>query len=337
MTHRAATLAATALIAGLAGLPGSAEAQSAPPARDAASIWTILGENASISSAKTTDRYYTNGLRIGWTSPEGAVPDVIDHVGRLLWGKGEQRISVDISQQMYTPQNTASRTLVPGDRPYAGTLIADGSLLQDERNLRSLLGVGIGVMGPASLAADVQNGFHDLIGQKHDNGWSTQLKNEPVLQFTSERTWRLAMGKLGALETDALPDLTAEFGTLRMFAQTGARIRIGQGLESDYGPARLRPGQTGSDAYNPTVPLAWYVFAGADGRAVARDGTLQGNLYQASPSVPKTGFVGEIEAGAAVMYKGIRLSYVHVLETNEFKHQKGGLHQFGSVNLGARF
>jgi hypothetical protein len=36
-------------------------------APDPVSIWTLQDENASISSAKLTDRYYVNGLRLGWT------------------------------------------------------------------------------------------------------------------------------------------------------------------------------------------------------------------------------------------------------------------------------
>ncbi len=335
MTQRAATLAATAALAAWAS---AAAAQTAPAsAQDKSSIWTIQGENASISSSKLTDRYYTNGLRIGWTSPEGYPSGGLERVGRLLWGKGEQRIAIDITQQIYTPQNTAAKVPPVGDRPYAATLIAHFTLQQDDSNMRNLLGVGIGLMGPAALGEEVQNGFHDLIGQKRNNGWSSQLNNEPVLQFTSERTWRLAMGTVGGLETDALPDLTAELGTLRIFAQTGVRFRIGSGLTSDYGPARLRPGQTGGDAYTPKDSFDWYVFGGADARAVARDGTLEGNIWQSSPRVHMTGFVGELEAGAAVIYRGVRLSYVHVFETGEFKHQKGGLHQFGSVNLSARF
>lgn len=333
MTHRAAPIAATALLAAFSATAGA----QTPPARDTASIWSIQGENASISSAKVTDRFYTNGLRIGWTSAEGALPDSIGHVGRLLWGKGEQRIAIDITQQMYTPYDTAAKIPPANDRPYAGTLIAHFSLQQDDAGTRSLLGMGVGVMGPLAGAEEVQNGFHDLIGQKQNNGWGTQLHNEPVLQFTSERTWRLPMGTVAGLETDALPDLTAELGTLRIFAQTGVRFRIGQGLDSDYGPARIRPGQTGSDAYNPTKPLDWYVFLGADGRAVLRDGTLEGNIFERSPSVKAKGFVGEMEAGLGVIYKGVRLTYVHVFQTGEFAHQKGGLHQFGSLNLAARF
>ena len=60
----ALTFSATCLAAPLA----DAQAPDATPKPDPTSIWTIQDENATISSSKITDRYYVNGLRIGWTS-----------------------------------------------------------------------------------------------------------------------------------------------------------------------------------------------------------------------------------------------------------------------------
>ena len=48
----------------LALLLGAGTARAAPPA-DPSSIWTLQDENASISTANLTDRYYVNGLRLG--------------------------------------------------------------------------------------------------------------------------------------------------------------------------------------------------------------------------------------------------------------------------------
>src|ERR1700757_3631062 len=78
----------TALTA-LLGLP--AVAARAQPAADPLSIWTLQDENASISAGHPTDRYYVNGLRLGWTSPTGFVPDFLVDLGHALWGGGQQR------------------------------------------------------------------------------------------------------------------------------------------------------------------------------------------------------------------------------------------------------
>ena len=83
--------------------------------------------------------------------------------------------------------------------------------------------------------------------------------------------------------------------------------------------------------------FGWYVFAGAGGRAVARDITLDGNTWRDSRSVKLRPFIGLADAGVALLAYGARLSYTHVVETQDFKKQKGGLHQFGSLALSVRF
>jgi hypothetical protein len=312
--------------------------QAAPaPAADPVAIWTIQDENASISTAKLTDRYYTNGLRVGWTSGTDGVPDFLTGVGQALWGDGQQRFSFNLSQQIYTPFDTSASRPPAGDSPYAGVLLGDFSLLNDTGQSRDVIALGLGVVGPWALGREMQDGFHDLIGQNHDNGWSTQLHNEPAFEVTSSGVWRLPTGSLGGLDTDALPELTVGVGNLRVYAESGVVFRLGQGLNSDYGVARIRPGMSGDDAFRPTLPVAWYVFVGADGQGVAHDLTVQGNTWRDSYGQKLKPLVGEVEGGLAVMAFGARLTYTQVVQTQQAQHQKGGLHQLGSVALSVRF
>ncbi len=320
-----------------------ADAQSPPatppasPPAETGSIWTLQDENSSLSSAKLTDRYYTNGLRLGWTSGTNTAPNFLNDASVALWGEGQTRIAFDLAQQIYTPYDTSSVVPPRGDRPYAGVLMANFTVMNDKPNLRTFGTIGLGLLGPDTGAEQLQNGFHDLIGQGHNNGWRSQLKDEPLLEITTGGTFRLPLTQFGGVEMDALPELNVGVGNLRVYAETGGVVRFGQGLQSDYGAPRLRPGQSGLDAFTPVRPFAWYVFAGADGRAVAHDVTLEGNDFRTSLSVKKVPLVGEIEGGVAIMAFGARLTYTHVLQTQEFKHQKGGLHQFGSLALSVRF
>src|SRR3954453_4153969 len=95
----------------------------AQPTPDPQAIWTLQDENASISAGNITDRLYTNGLRLGWMSPTTKVPNFLEDLGRALWGEGQQRVGFDLSQQIYTPINTALVVPDPHDRPYAGLLL----------------------------------------------------------------------------------------------------------------------------------------------------------------------------------------------------------------------
>ncbi len=315
----------------------AASALAAPLPPDPAAVWTLQDENASISTAGITDRYYTNGLRLGYASPTGVMPPALDNIAASLWGDGQRRYTIDITQQIYTPDATSLAVPPRGDRPYAGVLMGTVGLLSDTAAHRSIFTVGVGVMGPSPLAEQVQNGFHEIISQRGNRGWSSQLRDEPEVQVISSRTYRVKLWQGGGIETDMLPELTAGLGTLRTYVQTGVTLRIGQGLDADYGVARVRPGPSGGDVFQSGGVTGWYVFAGVDGKGVARDATLDGNLTGHSLHVHHEPFVGEGHAGFALIFSGVRLTYSHVLQSSEFKAQKGGLHQFGSLALSMRF
>ena len=321
----------------VAGFVASTTAALAQPKPDTANIWTIQDENASISSASLTDRFYTNGLKVGWMSGTDAVPGFLASLGRSLWGGGQQRVGFSISQQIYTPGNTDAAIADPRDRPYAGVLLGNFSLLSDTDDTRSLLMVSLGVLGPGAGGEGIQNGFHDLIGQRHAQGWDSQIDNTPAFEVLHERTWRLPIAKFYGLETDALPALTVGVGNLRDYAQAGVSFRLGQGLSSDFGVPRLRPGLSGGDVFNPTRPFAWYVFAGANGQAVAYDMLLTQSAFRGGPHVSPVWDVGEMQAGLALIAFGTRLTFAWVAQTQEFHGQTGGLHQFGSAALSVRF
>jgi lipid A 3-O-deacylase len=312
-------------------------AARAQPKADSSSIWTLQDENASISAGNPTDRFSVNGLRLGWTSPTTVVPDFLADLGHTLWGGGQQRVAFDLSQQIYTPADTAVSVPSRFDRPYAGVLLGNFSLMSDADDSRSVLTLSLGVVGPGSGAEQLQNGFHDIIGQNHTNGWGSQIQNTPAIEVLHERTWRLPMGTVAGLETDALPSLTVGLGDLRDYIQTGVTFRLGQGLDSDFGVPRVRPGLSGGDAFTPTRPFAWYVFIGADGQAVGYDMLLQSSPFRGGPHVSTTWDVGEMQGGFAVMAYGMRLTFAYVAQTQEFSGQTGGLHQFGSAALSVRF
>ena len=326
-------------VIGLAAAAVSVVPGHAAPPQDPAVIVTLQIENDATSTLKgTSDQYYTSGLRLGYTSGTNAVPDALAGLGRAVWGDGVQRISLDISQSIFTPRDTQISPPNPRDRPYAGYLNATLGLLHDSDHARSLMAVTLGVVGPSALGRVVQNGFHDIIGDTPNRGWSAQLKDEPAIELLAERTYRLPMAQFHGIETDALPALTAGVGTVRDYVQAGVSFRLGQGLDSDFGAPRMRPGLSGSDAYTPTRPLAWYVFAGADGQGIARDVFLDGNTFRGrGPSVDKRPYLGEVQAGLAAMFYGVRVTYTQTWQTESFKGQKSGLFNFGSLALSARF
>ncbi|HQT67784.1 MAG: hypothetical protein B7Z78_04380 [Rhodospirillales bacterium 20-60-12] len=325
------------LLSGLVfSLPIAALAQTLPPP-DPDAIYTFQDENASISTQTLTDRFYVNGFHFGYVSPTGDLPDVLANLGHGIWGAGQQRLSINIQQQLFTPVDTKLINPNPADEPYAGYLALNAQLIQDTMTSRSVIGASVGLIGPDAGGEIIQNGFHGVISQGTTHGWAYQLPNEPAIDVMASRTWRESIGQLGGLSVDVLPELDGQAGTTLDYVQAGSLVRIGEGLDSDFGPSRLAPGMTGTDAYTPTRPFVWYLFAGLDGRAVAHDVFLDGANFQSSRSVSKQPLVGEIEFGGAVIYHGLRFTFTQVFQSQTFHHQQGGIHEFGVFALSTRF
>lgn len=326
--------AMAAAIAATIACAHPARAQAPSPG----SIWTIQGENDKASTTPGgSDKYYTSGLRLGWTSGAGAVPQAAADLAQTVWGDGTTRIAIDIAQQIYTPANTDRTHPNPLDHPVGAMLAGTLSVLQDTDSHRSTLALTIGVIGPSALGRQVQNGFHELIGDRINKGWGAQLPDTPAVNLLAERTWRLPLLAAGGLQTDLLPSATAAVGTVRDYVQTGAVLRIGQGLDNDFGVARIRPGVSGADAFGTPDGIPWYIFAGLDGQAIARDAVLDGDLWQRSAHVQHRWFMAEFEAGIAVLWHGARISYTQTWQTASFKGQRGVPFSFGSLTASVRF
>ncbi len=275
---------------------------AAGPAPQPGAVWTIQGENDAITTTRGgSDRFYTNGLRLGWTFGTDGVPDAVAEASRTVLGDGITRISINVNHQIYTPADIRRTPPDPRDRPLAGYLAGTFSVLHDTANSRNFVAVTVGLTGPAALGRLVQNGWHELIRIPANNGWGAQLPSEPQLQLLTVRTWRIGLSRAGGLEADMLPSLTAGVGTVRGYVQGGFILRLGQGLDRDFGVARIRPGVTGGDAFVASPGLAWYVFGGLSSQVEARDLFLYGTLLQSSPRVGRNWLLGAIESGVAVI------------------------------------
>ena len=135
---------------------------------------------------------------------------------------------------------------------------------------------------------------------------------------------------------DFEPHYGAAVGNVYDFANVGALARLGFNLPGDYGPMRIDPSLPGSNFFEPTGGVSAYVFAGVDGRAVARNIFLDGNTFETSRSVKKFNLVYDYDIGAAITFNAVRLSYTYVIRSREFKTQPK-MSKFGALALSFRF
>lgn len=322
------------------------------------SIYTFQVENDVFNRFGRSDRDYTSGVRVGWLSPAitemphgiVAMTTIPTFLGEAAADSVIRRVAISAGQNIYTPENTYVTNPIYNDRPYAAWLYASFALQYtykrhdprtgiDEPMRLDTLQLDLGVIGPAAGGEFVQNNFHKLIGVSPAYGWGNQLHNEPTVGLSFERRWRTGRAVLidnPKLEVDFIPRVAVSVGNVATYGSVGGTARIGKNLRDDFGPTRARPALPGSDAFIGDGSFGWYLFAGVDGQAVARNIFLDGNTDGFSQSVSRRPLVGEAQAGLAILWRGMRLSYTQVLRTPEF-FERDRITQFGSINLTFRY
>jgi len=329
------SVVSTALVAALIAFVAPAYAASGPEK----GTFGILFENDWFGNA---DHNYTNGVELTYTTAPQDTPDwLIDTAHLLLFftatGKGDVRTRYALGQSIFTPLNETLTNPSPTDRPYAGFLYGTAGLVGDSGTHLDQLQFTLGVVGPMSLAGDTQNWAHRVVGDNKVQGWHYQLHTEPGFIIQYERSHKLIPPKsILGLVFDFEPHIGAAVGNVYDFANAGAMARLGFNLPGDYGPMRIDPSMPGSNFFEPTGAFSAYVFAGVDGRAIARNLFLDGNTWETSRSVRKLNLVYDYDLGAAITFRSMRLSYTYVIRSREYKTQPEKS-KFGAVALSFRF
>ena len=287
-----------------------------------------------------TDRNYTNGVRAGWVTGEVAPFAYEGTLTRLLAGDGPARLrrSYALGHSIYTPRDTLATEALPDQHPYAGYAYGEYGLLVEQDGRLDRLALQLGLVGPSAGGEWIQNEVHDILGEPRVMGWDNQVGDEVIVSASYDAQWRALSAGDAALGFDLVPNVGARLGNFQTYASAGVKVRVGSALADSYGPPRVEPGLPGAGVLVPTDGLAWHVFAGLQGRAVAHDITLDGSFLDGDgdPSVDSRTFVGDAQLGVAVQRGTFGLTYTHVFRSDEFEAQRG-THEFGSLSVLFRF
>lgn len=323
------------MIAALLATAAFTPAHAADTNADTNNRITLLEENDSLYF--NDDKHYTQGLRASYLGPEFNPDSDWDEPFKFLSniptvfqpsGSNEQprhRYAVFLGQSFFTPKYLHRNPPDPTDRPYGGWLYGGVSLLQEAGdNKLENLELDLGVVGPAAFGREVQNHYHQLIGANTAQGWDSQIRDEPGLMLTYEREWRAKIwGDDSGI--DIVPGVGATLGNVFTYGEAGALLRIGNGLNADYGPVRVRPALSGTDFFagdRAHGEFGYYAFAGMQGRVVGRNIFLDGNSFRPSPSVDKKFLVADFQAGFSLFWCDVaRVDFSVVERTKEFKGQ----------------
>ncbi|MFD2264220.1 lipid A deacylase LpxR family protein [Lacibacterium aquatile] len=315
--------------------PATVPPKSAPEPKKESGTLSLTVENDLFNNF---DRHYTNGVQLSWLSSPDQVPSWIQGGSKFLFpDQSAARIEYALGQNMYTPKDITRIVPDADDRPYAGWLYGSVGIIAETGRQLDQLQLSLGVVGPAALAGETQKAVHKVTGSNHPQGWGSQLNNEPAIQLTYQRSLRaFATGDIWGMSIDATPHFGGALGNVFTYANGGGTLRFGYNLPDDYGPPRIQPSLPGAGYFETVDDFGWYLFAGFDGRAIARNMFLDGNTWTDSPSVDKKHFVLDAQAGIAVVWRDTRIAYTYIYRTREFDGQENP-DQFGALSVSFRF
>lgn len=311
--------AAAAMAVGAVILPSSARAEGG-----------VVSFQLENDAPMRHDRHYTNGIRMAWlTGPLDRAET--QWAGALFGPDARLRFDFVLGQSLFTPNDLQALPPDPNDRPYAAWLYLNAGVLAETQTTRDQLYVGVGLVGPSALGHEVQDLFHD----RDALGWHNQLQGEPTFELQYQRTWRLWRDETGGLDFDILPKAGFALGTAHAFANAGLMIRAGYRLPDDFGPSLADPGLMGSTPFADGDGFSFYLFAAADGRAVAHNMFLDGGTFNDGPSVDSRAFVADAQLGFVAQWDGVRMIGTYVFRSDEFRGQRGD-DSFASITLSFR-
>jgi hypothetical protein len=317
------------------------------PARadEAGEVCSVQFENDMFGS--NTDRHFTHGTRFSCVTQP--IPWFANAIDNIPWFSTQEALktpqdsllargSLSIGQNIYTPEDIRETELIEEDRPYGGWLYLGIGLVGNQGSQRyDKVELNIGVVGPWSLADDVQREWHALFGFDKPEGWDHQLKNELGMVLFYEQARRFAHQDVGyGLQYDVIPHFGGALGNVFTHASAGCTIRLGPDLDEDFGPPRIRPSLPGGGYFRNRKGLNWYLFAGGEARVVLHNIFLDGNTFKDSHSVDKKWLVGDMQAGLSLQIGRLRLTYTQIYRTREYKKQNSP-DAFGSVSLSYQF
>ncbi len=253
------------------------------------------------------DRYYSQGLHLFWNSAPHSPTGASGPVRRLSEALQAKWISshIRLGQEIFTPNDIrAASPLVSNDRAFAGWTHLDWGqrfyFHQGNRPARLHLQINLGVVGPASLAEEVQIGFHRM---------RRQTSSHPELDPDPSAGWDAQYYSEGfPLKTQFILNHALSFYEFRNRQQVGFDFG-GEGLfdfGNLYGHAGIalqaRAGRLMRSLYLPMPEgnqKSWeaFGFARTEIKAVAWNGVLTGAQ---SHNVTRSPWLWQNEFGAAL-------------------------------------
>jgi len=216
-----------------------------------------------------------------------------------------------LAQEMYTPADWHVHSdPVPGQRPYAGQLTLTGTANAATPRENSALTLQLGVAGPPSLASDVQEAWHRLIGYYPPLGWNHQIGTAPAFRLGATES-RLLVGATihGVPVVSLIPRASVSAGNILTGATAALEARVGYGAGAPWTGGTVGRSQK----------FQIYGIAAARADWVWTELVLDRASTDPAYTVSKIPWVGQYEFGGGMRLFFLEAEYRAVTRTREYQ------------------
>ena len=313
-----------------------------------------------------TDRYYSDGFQVMWGERRGEANFLSRPLDRLLCPNActdGRRVlySQKVGQLIYTPADISIAAPQPNDRPWGAFLYygVESLFVDADPTITRSIGYQVGMVGPAALGEQVQNGIHHIFDSQQAEGWGNQLDNEPGIVATYLIEKRMLRARHAFADSAIWMSAGGGLGNVATFGAAGTKMAFGRNLPLQINPSQIGPkslplteqaamSSDGSARYGSCLGVlsACYAFVGIDARLVAHNIFLDGNTFQGNNgNVERTPFVYDLVAGFRVAFGGQSfmdgwyLTFTQIRRSSEFSSPTGdgAVQRFGSITLGREY
>lgn len=210
---------------------------------------------------------YTNGfflskIRVASPDESGVEPPLLLKPIMAWLGMPRSTLaSSTLSQIIITPRDIERRVPDPNDTPYVGELAFRSTHVYVHDEIADMMALDLGVIGPASGAAQMQRFLHRLSGATRPQGWDSQGPSKALIGIEGYRGWRNsgATFEHGRASGDIVTLAGGKLGNRESSVGGTLLVRYGTGLDRSFPTVARVVGRSG-DPFS--IGQSWFAYAG---------------------------------------------------------------------------
>ena len=233
---------------------------------------SLNAENDVFYRGNPTDRYYTNGVRLDFSSYQKNIDETTYY----------KKVGLFIAMNMYTPEIIDVPDIQYDDRPFAGwSRVGLEKIVAKQSGWAYRNEYSIGILGPYAIQENVQVFWHKHVTPvaKTPRGWDNQISNELAVQYRGIMSYEILQENQNY---SLKPYSNLELGNVFIRGGLGLELAFG-GLAnySETGPVMAKEFNTLNNlhSFKDNFYSSLAVYGRVEGNFVAHNGTIQGGLY----------------------------------------------------------